>query len=192
MGRQTQLHMLPEDCRQFVSFIRERDPVVATTWNSAETAEVEDIREPWVQGGHYCLWNQSLLHGLKREATGKYFNIDFAAPVIEFSYGSRLVEPWEGQAALLQGRIWASFETENKEFKRWYNAVVRWIRKNFVRERGIGLEGFVGPSAYEWFKGGGLLLPCFRPPLTEAWHGWADVQNQYRVHLVRERHREQG
>lgn len=186
MGRQTQLHMLPEDCRQFVKFLRERDPVVVTTWYSAETGDVEDIREPWVQDGHYCLWNQSLLHSLRREATGKNFNVDFASPVIEFSYGAQLVERWEGRAALLQGRIWASFETESKEFERWYNAVVRWIRKNFVRDPGVGFDiGFVGPAAYEWFKDGGLLMPGFQPPVSEAWRGWVDVQSQHRASLTR-------
>jgi hypothetical protein len=149
-------------------------------------ADIEDIREPWVQRSKYCLWNQSVLHKLQRRATGQYFNVDFTSPVIEFNYESQLAEAWDGQAAFLQGRIWASFETENKGFERWYSVVVRWIRKNFVRDPGVGFDiGFVGPVAYEWFKSGGLLLPGFRPPVIEVWRGWVDVQNQHRASLVR-------
>jgi hypothetical protein len=95
------------------------------------------------------------------------------------------LEPWNGQPALIQGRIWASFETENKEFELWYNAAVRWIRKNFIRDPAVGLDrDSIGPAAYEWFKAGGLLLPGFRPPVIEAWLGWASVQNQYRASLA--------
>lgn len=81
----------------------------------------------------------------------------------------------------MQGRVWASFETGDKAFESWYNAVVRWIRKNFIRDLALGLDrDSVGPAAYEWFKAGGLLLPGFRPPVTDAWLGWVSVQNQHR------------
>ena len=33
-------------------------------------------------------------------------------------------------------------------------------------------------------KDGGLLFPRFRPPLTDAWLGWASVQNQHRDTLL--------
>jgi hypothetical protein len=177
--------MLPEDCRNFVQFLRERDPVIVTKWHSSESAEIEDIHSPWERGEKYCLWNQSILHSLKRRATGKYFNIDSSEPVIEFEYPAPRLEPWNGRPALVQGRIWASFDTEMKDFERWYNAVVRWIRKNFIRDRAVGLDSdSIGPATYDWFKQGGLLLPGFRPPVTEAWLGWASVQAQHRASLA--------
>jgi len=86
MGRQTRFHMLPEDCRRFVLFLQERDPVIVTEWHSSELAEIQEVSRPWERGGHYCLWNQAILPALRRKATGKYFNIDFSAPVIEFTY----------------------------------------------------------------------------------------------------------
>jgi hypothetical protein len=126
-----------------------------------------------------------ILPDLKRKATGEYFNIDFSAPVIEFSYASPILEPWNGQPSLVQGRVWASFETDNKEFERWYNATVRWIRKNFIRDLSVGVDrDSIGPAAYDWFKNGGLLLPGFRPPITDAWLGWVSVQNQHRADLI--------
>jgi hypothetical protein len=177
--------MLPDDCRQFVQFLQERDPVVVTDVHSSESAEIHDVIRPWERRGIYCLWNQAILPNLKRSETGKYFNIDFSAPVIEFSYEPPALEPWNGQAALLQGRIWASFDSDDQAFARWYNAVVRWIRKNFVRDEGVGHDrDSIGPAAYEWFKAGGLLLPSFRPPVTEAWLAWASVQNQHRADLL--------
>jgi len=177
--------MLPEDCRRFVLFLQERDPVIVTEWHSSELAEIQEVNRPWERGGHYCLWNQAILPALTRKATGKYFNIDFSAPLIQFTYASPVLESWNGQPALTQGRIWASFETENKAFEKWYNAVVRWIRKNFVRDLAVGHDrDSIGPAAYEWFKAGGLLLPNFRPPLTEAWLAWASVQNQHRTDLA--------
>lgn len=177
--------MMPEDCRRFVRFLRERDPVVVTRWHSSESADIEDVQRPWESGAKYCLWNQAILPRLNREATGRYFNVDSSLPVIEFDYPSPSLEPWNSQHVLIQGRIWASLETDNKQFGPWYNAAVRWIRKNFLRDPGVGLDrDSIGPAAYEWFRSGGLLLPGFRPPVTESWLAWADVQNQHRASLT--------
>ena len=176
--------MLPEDCRRFVCFLLERDPIIVTPWHSSESDNLEEVNHPWETGERYCLWNRAILPTLKRRATGKYFNIDLSEPVIEFDYPPPTLVPWNGQPALIQGRIWSSFETENKEFERWYNAAVRWILKNFIRDPAVGHDrDSIGPAAYEWFKAGGLLLPNIRPPVTEAWRGWVSVQNQYRASL---------
>jgi hypothetical protein len=183
MGRQTRFHMLPEDCRRFVQFLRERDPIIVTKWYSTKSAEIEEVACPWENGGMYCLWNRAILQKLKRHQTGKHFNVEFAAPVIEFSYDAAL-GPWNGQPALCQGRIWASFETESKSFESWYNAVVRWIRKNFIRDQAVGhRQDSFGPVAYDWYRSGGLLLPSFRPPVTADWLAWVSVQNQHRSTL---------
>lgn len=185
MGRQTRFHMLPEDCRRFVLFLRERDPMIVTEWYSAESPKIQEIGCPWERGGHFCLWNQAILPNLERQASGKYFNIDSGLPVIEFSYAPPVLELWNGQPALLQGRIWASFESRNETFKTWYNDVVRWIRKNFIRDLAVGLDrDSIGPAAYEWFKRGGLLLPSFRPPINDDWLAWTNVQNQHRAELI--------
>lgn len=185
MGRQIRFHMLPEDCRQFVQFLRERDPVIVARWHSSESAEIEDVAKPWENSGHFCLWNQAILPSLKRGITGQYFNVNHSEPVIEFSYESLSPALWNRQPFLLQGRIWASFETADKGFEGWYNAAVRWIRKHFIRDRAVGFDrDSIGPEAYEWFKKGGLLLPSFNPPVTESWLAWANVQNQHRSYLT--------
>jgi hypothetical protein len=186
MGRQTQLHLLADDCREFLHFIQERDPVVVGEWHSSQSPEIADVNQPWDKPSTYCLWNQALLPSLQRNRTGRHFNVDSSLPVIQFSFTSPLPGLWNARPAITQGRIWASFETENDDFARWFNAIVRWIRKNFIRDQLLGLNmGFVGTAAYEWFKQGGLLLPSFHPPLTESWLAWADVQNQYRSALLK-------
>jgi len=60
-------------------------------------------------------------------------------------------------------------------------AVARWIRKNFIRNPIPHLNGYVGPAAYEFFKTGGLLLPIFRPPLTNQWLSWMEAEDQHRA-----------
>jgi hypothetical protein len=184
-GQTNTVSYAPGGLPSFVRFLQERDPVIVTRWHSAESAELEEVNNPWEDGSTYCLWNQAILPRLRRIATGKYFNIDSSLPVIEFAYPTPVVEPWNGHPALIQGRIWASFERQDKEFERWYSATVRWIRKSFVRDPAVGHDrDSIGPAAYEWFKNGGLLLPGFRPPTTEAWLAWVNVQNQHRATLT--------
>jgi hypothetical protein len=184
MGKQTGFHMLAEDCKQFLDFVQERDAVVVTHWRS-ESADIEAVRQPWKGGDWYCLWNQTLLPALEREYIpksdrGPYYRVDSVWPVIEFSYPGPVQEPWNGRPALTQGRVWAGFERENKDFERWYNSVVRWIRKNFIKNP-VPLGGYVGPAAYNWYKHGGLLLPAFRPPITPQWLSWVEAQDQHRT-----------
>ena len=176
--------MLEEDCKQFLDFVRTRDPVVVI-YRDSTSPRIEEIQRPWKQGGGYCLWNQALLPTLERKFIpesdrGPYYRVDSVWPIIEFSYPNPQQELWNGRPALTQGRVWAGFERENKEFERWYNAVVRWIRKNFIRNP-VPLDGYVGPAAYEWFKRGGTFFPMLRPPVTSQWLSWVQAQDQHRA-----------
>jgi|SRR5215472_1405717 len=188
MGKQTQFHMLAEDCKQFLGFVQKRDPVVVVDWTS-EFPGLEEVREPWARGGWYCLWNQALLPSLERtfiptSDRGPYYRINSRLPVIEFSYANPHQDLWNARQALTQGRVWAGFELQNKGFERWYNAVVRWISKNFIRNP-VPLDGYVGPAAYEWFKNGGVLLPMLRPPITSQWLSWVDAQDHMRASVAK-------
>ena len=185
MGRQTQFHMLKEDCRNFLEFVHQRDPVIVIN-KSSKSEGIEEVRDPWERGETYWLWNQAVLPTLQRRFvqvepdTASYYGIDNSLPLIEFWYPSPVKEAWNGRPSLTQGRVWAQFDNATKEFESWYNADVRWLRKNFVRNP-VPLGGFVGPAAYQWFKEGGLLLPHFRPPLTSSWLSWAEAQDQHRA-----------
>ena len=41
MGRQTRFHMLTEDCKQFLEFVQQRDPVIVVDW-SAQSGILEE------------------------------------------------------------------------------------------------------------------------------------------------------
>lgn len=183
MSKQTQFHMLLEDCKRFLEFVHGRDPVVVISWKS-KSPELEEVHQPWLRGGWYCLWNQSLLPSLTRKFIsasdhGPYYRVDDALPVIEFSYPEPDQETWNGKPALTQGRIWTGLEGGNTDFERWYGAIVRWIRKNFIKSQ-LPLRGYIGPAAYEWYNKGGILLPMLRPPETSQWLSWVEAQEQHR------------
>jgi hypothetical protein len=133
------------------------------------------------------MWNQALLPTIDRKefiresSRGAYYYVDNALPVVELSYPSPVPQSWNGRAALTQGRIWASFEREKREFETWFNSVVRWIRKNFVKNPIPHLGGYLGPAAYDWYKAGGVLLPALPPPITAQWLSWVEAQDQHRA-----------
>jgi hypothetical protein len=102
--------------------------VIVTEWHSSELAEIQEVNRPWERGGALLFVESGDPPCVDTESYREIFNIDFSASVIEFTYESPVLESWNGQPALTQGRIWASFETDNRAFEKWYNAVVRWIR----------------------------------------------------------------
>jgi hypothetical protein len=68
----------------------------------------------------------------------------------------------------MQGRIWASFDTESEPLRKWFDSLVRWIRKVVVRNPVHWQSGYIGRHASEWHRSGGLLLPTYIPPITDA------------------------
>jgi len=177
--------MLEEDCKIFLELVQKRDPVIVID-RDATSREIEAILKPWDHAGLYCIWNQALLPSIERKFIpesnhGPYYHVDSALPVIELSYPSPIPESWNGRSALTQGRIWAGFEQENRDFERWFNSVVRWIRKNFVKNPVPHLGGYIGPAAYDWYKTKGILLPVLRPPVTPQWLSWVEAQDQHRA-----------
>ncbi len=172
--------MLARDCEEFLAAVQRRDPLVVTSWNS-ESSEIEDLsRSACSSRERLCLWNQSLLAHLgrawiERPNAKSYFRIDESLPVLEMS--ASYVCEWDGQPALTQGRIWGSFEDRTSHrFDQWYEAIVRWIRKNYVRSPCTGLRGYVAPAALEWYKSGGILLPMLVPPVTPDWRAFLAAQ----------------
>lgn len=180
MGRQILFHMLPRDCEQFFGAIRKRDAVVAVE-RVSQSPIIREVREPCLNRHNLILWNRSLLPSLEREYLrrsdrGPYYGVSYALPVLELALSER--HQWDGKPALTQGRVYASFDAPNEGLRRWYEWIVRWIRKNFVREK-VGLSGgYVGPEALKWYESGGILLPQFNPPLTPEWRKFVDAQHR--------------
>jgi hypothetical protein len=143
------------------------------------------VSQPTNANETLILWNQELLLELRRklvsrEAAEEYYRVDeFAQPVLEFE-GSFLGQ-WCNRPSLTQGRIYGIFDNKSQDFLRWYEQIVRYIRKAFVRNPAV-LSGYVGPAAYKWFCEGGLL-PTFLPPDTNAWREFFAEEDLIRSRL---------
>lgn len=169
MGRQIHFHMLPEDQNAFLRFLQERDPVVVIARDS-DSAEIQPIADLDIgRDKTLCLWNRKILPSLEREwvPSPGYFTVsELRMPILEFTSSFRAT--WDGKPALGQGRLYGIFTQKPPEFEKWYETLVRWIRRNYRRNpRGTG--GYVGSAAYEFYKSGGYLLPNFLPPRTKEW-----------------------
>jgi len=167
--------MLPEDRDVFLRFVQDNDPVVVVERDVHDTADVravKDIATDRVQ--MLCLWNRRFLPVLKRKCSeeARYYKYQldvFHLPLLEFS--SSVTSEWEGRPALIQGRLFGDFDpylSKPPEFEKWYERLVRWIRKNFERNP-ASWGGYVGPAAYRFHHEGGYLLPNFLPPKTDVW-----------------------
>jgi len=180
MGRQVVFHMLPEDTQMFLDFVQEHDPVVITLRDS-NSPVIEMVSNPVLETRTLTFWNKALLNSLGRKhyvhPAREYFHIDSSLPTLEFSQ-SELCE-WNGSNGLRQGRIYGTFENSSMDYEKWYNAIARWIRKNFVKNP-VELGGYIGPSTLKWFQNGGNLLPIFQPPLTKEWLLFMEKQESVR------------
>jgi hypothetical protein len=103
---------------------------------------------------------------------GPYYRLDDGLPILEFS--PSMATDWEGRPALMQGRIWGAFEAPSQKYRLWYEAIVRWIRKGYIRYG--PLSGYISPAVRAWHNDGGVLLPMFRPPTTDAWRAFVAKQ----------------
>jgi hypothetical protein len=182
MGRQVQLHLLPSDLKRLLQFAQERDPVIVTSRNS-DQASVEPHRDPTATDEVLVLWNTHLLPQLKRKyvqrAPGSsYFRIDDSCPTLEV-VPSRLTT-WGARPALIQGRMYGLFDSYTVQYEKWFNAVARWIRKNFIRNPTGHFPSYVGPEAMVWFQQGGVFLPTFEPPETAEWTAIIEDQHSRR------------
>jgi hypothetical protein len=187
MGRQVQISVLPEDVEGLLAHIKSQHRVVLVKRGDSHSASVELLESlPASANETLVLWNQELLPQLQRErifreTDGDYYRVDeFAEPVLEFSRS--FLGEWCGRPSLTQGRIYGIFDNKSQEFVRWYEQIVRYIRKAFVRNP-VSPSGYVGPAAYKWFLQGGLLLPTFLPPDTDVWRKFFADEDLIRVRL---------
>jgi hypothetical protein len=172
--------MLPEDRDAFLYYVQSRDPVVIAVRDSdsAEVLPVTDLDA--VSGKTLCLWNRRFLPHLMREwiPDPRYYRVNqLNTATLEFTPSFNAT--WEGKPGLGQGRLFGNFEPylgKPEDFEKWYEALVRWIRKNYHKNP-RGTSGYVGPAAYAFYRDGGYLLPNFLPPMTKEW--LAEIGSQH-------------
>jgi len=189
MGRQVQISALPGDVEGLVAHIQSQHRVILAKRDDPHSATVKSLEGLTSDANEtFILWNQELLPQLQRkyisrETAEGYYHVDLSAePVLEFS-GSFLGE-WCGRPSLTQGRIYGIFDDKSREFLRWFEQIVRHIRRTFERNP-ASLSGYVGPAAYKWFLQGGLLLPTFLPPETDVWRKFFADEDSIRARLKR-------
>lgn len=172
MGRQIHFHMLPDDQNAFLRLVRERD-LISVIARDSDFAQVQLAADPDIGSDKtLCLWNREILPHLERKWIPEpgYYRVDtLKAPILEFT--PSFTATWEGKPALGQGRLFGNFEPylgKLQAFEKWYESLVRWIRQNYQKSP-ASTVGYVGPAAYEFYKGGGYLLPNILPPKTKEW-----------------------
>jgi hypothetical protein len=182
MGRQIIFHMLPDDRTAFLRFVQQRDPVILTDFTAdCDDVQPVDLGERSTKGRDWlCLWNKALLPFLKRKYVpesnrGPYYRMDSSLPILEFSLPIQTV--WDERPSLNQGRLYAYAYQDHTALQAWYEALARWLRKNFTKNPVTWMSGYVGPAAYRWYQSGGLLLPFLSPPVNEEWRARIHAQH---------------
>lgn len=164
MGRQINFYMLPEDEEEFVAYVLSQKKDILMVVGHSETASpkiIENLPATFSEGNWNPIyfWDRNVNGELKAEyiKTQGYFLVDSSAsPVVEF------IRCFVQDNLLLRGRIWAEIKYWNgdksiykgKEFENWFNALARWIRRNYQK---ISKVEYLAPRAAEWHRRGGML-----------------------------------
>ena len=185
MGRQIQLHLLANDVNQLLEHISSKCDLKVILRDSDQD-NLDSVKDPASEKGIMTLWNQTLLEDLKRKTIVRndgrpWYLVEGNLPTLEFS--TSVETTWNGKPGLVQGRIYGQAVSSNSDFNRWYQSIVRWIRKEF--HKNPASFGYVGPEAWKWFQGGGILLPMFSPQVNSIWIGEIAKQQIYRKKTVR-------
>ena len=172
MGRQIHFHMLPNDRDEFLRFVQEDDSVAFVSKDGESSSVVPLPIDAIDSKQSVYFWNRGFLPDLERKWVpdpGYYGLSNLYAPILEFR--PSILTTWEEKPALVQGRLYGIFDPDlgkPPEFEKWYERLVRWIRKT-NRRNPTSVRGFVGPAAYQFFEEGGYLLPQYLPVRTQAW-----------------------
>jgi hypothetical protein len=173
MGRQVEFYMLPDDEREFVTYVQnDTEALIISRLNLENTPAVLDLLGEELPAWHsqVFLWRPGyplftdyrIMKAGPFEGRGVYFVNRFDSPVIEFSRS--LFPP--GSTRLSRGRIWADMYRleggqlvhKGEEFEKWYDTIAAWIRRRY-RKIGTKPYTYMGPRAYKWYLAGGELQP---------------------------------
>ncbi len=113
------------------------------------------VIESFVKSKRFRIYCEETLNYVEGE---NYFRIDTDGPVIEFT--SSFIRDDD---KLTQGRIWTDlyrlednlFIYKGDDFKNIYDTLVKWIRKNFKKIKGV--DGYFGQEALTWYESGGKI-----------------------------------
>jgi len=160
MGQQVRFFMDSGDEKRFVEFLRGTGDVIILPYHSPTKNPIglKNLPNPSSDDFPYHVWlfNRSVSSNLVMEyiPTLNCYMVDQSvSSVVEFS---RTVQR---ENMMRPGRLWAEFKYldskgnwafKEDEFKKWYESLVKWIRKNHSRE--IDPDFYSGPGAVELIK----------------------------------------
>ena len=166
MGRQTQVAMTDADERDFLAFLRSTADIqlFESSAPSPEQIVVDDFA-PREQGHwQYFVWNRAFPWtpeygqvadgAVVRERVGwSYLRNSSTAPLLEYDRHNFTI------ARGVTGRVyWAKhFATgalayDPAAFSRWFDTVVRWIRKRGLQQRRDAYEPYFMPDAWNRYQ----------------------------------------
>lgn len=167
MGKQINFYMHGDDELQFLAAARQRAEVLVLPYRSA-TEKFEPLKDLPQAGEAFAygvwLWSPTECAPYEVEwvePQRSYYVNRFASEVIEFS------RSFEDEGALVRGRIWAemvaidpedpnSFIRKSASFEKWFDSLVRWIKKNYEKVDGP-IPEYVGHGAAKFKREGGKL-----------------------------------
>jgi hypothetical protein len=173
MGRQTQLHALPKDVNELLMEMHSKETleVALRTGNDADPERLTFIPEN-MSGQRFVMWSERFAPNLQRRFVARvaspYYRVDEQTESV-FELSMSGVTTWQGRPALTQGRIYGVFQNKQPEFEKCYEQIIRYIRRNWRKNPVEWMGGYIGPAASDWFNQGGLLLPCYIPPVRSDW-----------------------
>jgi hypothetical protein len=173
MGRQTQLHALPKDVNELLIAMHPKEAleVALRTGNTADPEHLAFVPDN-MSGQIFVVWSERFAPNLQRRfvarANSPYYLADEQTEsVFELSLSG--VTTWQGRPALTQGRIYGVFQNKQPEFEKYYEQIIRYIRRHWRKNPTSWMGGYVGPAASNWFDQSGLLLPNYIPPVRNDW-----------------------
>jgi len=142
MGRQIAVKLSREKEKEFSEFLKEKNCVIIANWSEKKRINVlKDIPQdgPYLRVLH--IWNRDFSFNpsfvkIKKEYKRSKYNygfMSFGKPLIEYSRKPIYRIYWEKY-----------FTTNNpnynvEEFEKWYNEVVKWIKKHCKYTQGVYL-----------------------------------------------------
>ena len=165
MGRQVEFYMWGQDEREFIDFVKSTGEVIILPYTSPK-ADMPALAELPPASDEFMLWlfnrnvSSRLLTRFVQQQDYNVVDRDLSS-VVEFS---RTVL---SEGVLVPGRLWAIFNYvtpdmqwayKEPEFKKWYERLARWIRKNYSRDPDLGHGFYFGPEARELARTGKVKL----------------------------------
>jgi hypothetical protein len=178
MGRQITFHMLQKDKEEFFRFLASRHDVFATAWTS-DSSEVTRSKSPAHEKGSLAVWEPRsgalrVRKRIVRDDGSVVYEFDRQISVLEFNPSDLVTH--EGVPALLQGRLYSFLNDMEVETVDLFRTASQWIRRSFEPCPYELLGGYIGPAAMRWHRDGGVILPMFNPPATQAWEDFIRSQ----------------